>query len=131
MSRTDLIADVFTMVRNAIMAKKESLDVPRSNTITSIVEILKNENYIDNFKLMEDKKQGKVRIYLKYTKGAPAIRNIKRISKPGLRVYVQRDEIPYVLRGRGLAVISSSQGVLTDSQAREKGVGGEVLAYVW
>lgn len=131
MSRTDLIADTFTMLRNAIMAKKEFIDVPASNTIKSILEILKRENYIDNFKLIEDKKQGLVRIYLKYISGKSAIRNIKRISRPGLRIYVKRDKVPSVLRGRGLAIISTSKGVMTDNEAKTQGLGGEVIGYVW
>lgn len=131
MSRTDLIADAFTIIRNAIMAKKENTDIPASNSLKSIMEILKKENYIDNFKLIEDKKQGIIRVYLKYVATKPAIRNIKRISKPGLRVYVHRKKIPSVLRGRGLAIISTSKGVMTDSAAREQGIGGEVIGYVW
>jgi len=131
MSRTDLIADTFTMIRNAIMANKEDLNVPASKTIKSILDILKKENYIDNFKLIEDKKQGRLRIYLKYRSGRPAIRSIKRISKPGLRVYVKGDKIPLVLRGKGMAIISTSKGIMTDSQARGLKVGGEVIGYIW
>lgn len=131
MSRTDLIADVFTMIRNAIMAKKDNVDIPASNSIKSVLEILKNESYIENFKPIEDKKQGLLRIYLKYIAGRSAIKNIKRISRPGLRVYKKRDKIPMVLRGRGLAVISTSKGIVTDKTARELGVGGEIIAYVW
>lgn len=131
MSRSDLIADTLTIIRNAIMAKKDTADVPASNTIKSILDILKKENYIDNFKLIEDKKQGLLRVYLKYIKGQPAIRSIKRISKPGLRVYVKSDKIPSVLRGRGIAIVTTSGGIMTDEEARNKGVGGEVIAYVW
>ena len=131
MSRTDLIADTFTIIRNALMAKKENVDVPASKITASIMEILKAQHYIDNFKLIEDKKQGILRIYLKYVGAKPAIRNIKRISRPGLRTYVRRDKIPVVLRGRGIAIISTPQGVVTDRKARELGVGGEVLGYVW
>lgn len=131
MSRTDLIADVFTMVRNAIMAKKEAVDIPASNTIKHILKILKEENYIEDFKLIEDKKQGLVRIYLKYAGEKPAIRNIKRVSRPGLRVYSACRKIPSVLRGRGLAIVSTSKGIMTDKQAREAQIGGEVIAYVW
>jgi len=131
MSRTDLIADAFTIIRNAIMAKKDNADVPSSGTIKAILEILKRENYIDNFKLIEDKKQGLARIYLKYIANKPAIRNIKRVSRPGLRVYVTRHKVPAVLRGRGLAIISTSKGVMTDSQARELGLGGEIIGYIW
>lgn len=131
MSRTDLVADVFTMVRNAMMAKKENLDVPSSNTLKSILEILKKESYIENFKLIDDKKQGICRIYLKYIAGKPAIKKIKRISKPGLRVYVKCDKVPKVLRGRGMAIVSTSKGIMTDKGCRELGVGGEVIGYVW
>ena len=131
MSRTDLIADVFTIIRNAIMAKKDNVDVPASNSIKAILDILKKENYIDNFKLIEDKKQGQARIYLKYLAHKPAIRKIKRVSRPGLRVYVKRNKVPVVLRGRGLAIISTSKGVMTDTQARELGVGGEIIGFIW
>lgn len=131
MSRTDLIADVFTIIRNAIMIKKGAVDLPASNNIKSIMAILKKNEYIDNFKLIEDKKQGLVRVYLKYISGKSAIRNIKRISKPGLRVYVKGKSVPSVLRGRGLAFVSTSKGVLTDKEARESGVGGEIIGYIW
>ncbi len=131
MSRSDLIADVFTIIRNAIMAKKESVDVPASNTIKSILEILKREGYIENFKFIEDKKQGQVRVYLKYTLEKPVIRNIKRASRPGLRLYVKHKKVPVVLRGRGLAIISTSKGIMTDTAARENSLGGELIGYIW
>lgn len=131
MSRTDLIADVFAMVHNAIMVKKEAVDIPASNTIKSILGILKSENYIEDFKLIEDKKQGMVRVYLKYIGGKSAVRKIKRVSRPGLRIYANSHKIPVVLRGRGLAIVSTSKGIMTDKQARESKVGGEILAYVW
>jgi small subunit ribosomal protein S8 len=131
MSRTDLIADTFTMIRNAIMAHKENLDVPASKMTKSILDILLREHYIDNYKLIEDKKQGIIRIYLKYIAGKSAIRGIKRVSKPGLRLYVKADKVPSVLRGRGMAVVSTSHGILTDKEAREQGFGGEVIGYVW
>ncbi|MFH1458239.1 MAG: 30S ribosomal protein S8 [Candidatus Omnitrophota bacterium] len=131
MSRTDLIADTFTIIRNAIMVRKDTVDVPSSNTIKSILDILKNERYIENFKLMEDNKQGTARVYLKYVAHKPAIRNLKRISRSGLRVYVKHKKVPSVLRGRGLAIISTSKGVMTDKQAKEQGMGGEVIGYVW
>lgn len=131
MSRTDLIADVFTMVRNAGMAKKKTVDIPASNTIKAILDILKKENYIENYKLIEDNKQGIARVYLRYVAARPAIRTIKRVSLSSVRTYVGHAKIPSVLRGRGLAIISTSKGILTDKQARESGVGGEVLAYVW
>ena len=130
MSRTDLIADVFTIIRNAIMIKRDVVDLPASNNIKSIMAILKKNEYIDNFKLIEDKKQGLVRVYLKYTAGKSAIRSIKRVSKPGLRVYASSKKIPIVLRGRGLAIVSTSKGVITDKEARELGVGGEIIGYI-
>lgn len=131
MSRTDLIADTFTVIRNALMIRKENVDVPASKITASILGILKEERYIDNFKLIEDKKQGLLRVYLKYLSGKPAIRNIKRISRPGLRTYVRRDKVPIVLRGRGIAIISTSRGLVTDRKARELGLGGEVIGYIW
>jgi len=131
MSRTDLIADIFTIIRNAIRIKKDTVDLPASGNIKSIMAILKDNGYIDNFKIIEDKKQGVVRVYLKYVAGKSVIRNIKRISKPGLRVYVKGKKVPTVLRGRGLAIISTSKGVMTDQQARELGTGGEVIGYIW
>ena len=105
--------------------------MPASKIIKSILEILQKEEYIDTFKSIEDKKQGRLKVYLKYISGKPAIINLKRISRPGLRVYVNKEEIPRVLRGKGLAIISTSAGLVTDNQAREKGVGGEVLMYIW
>ena len=130
MSRSDLIADVFTMIRNAVAVKKENVDVPASNILKSILEILKKENYIENFKFLEDKKQGTLRIYLKYIGNKSAIRDIKRISRPGLRLYVRHKKVPRVLRGRGLAIVSTSKGLKTDSEARELGLGGEIIGYV-
>lgn len=131
MSRTDLIADTFTMIRNAIMAKKENLDVPASKQVKSILEILKKEEYIDNFKLVDDAKRGYLRVYLKYTMGKSAIKSIKRISKPGLRIYVKHQKIPSVLRGRGLAIVSTPKGITTGEEAKQMGLGGEVIGYVW
>ncbi|MBL7069964.1 MAG: 30S ribosomal protein S8 [Candidatus Omnitrophica bacterium] len=131
MALTDPIADALTIIRNGSMVKKESVDMPASKIIKSILEILQKEEYIDTFKSIEDKKQGRLKVYLKYISGKPAIINLKRISRPGLRVYVNKEEIPRVLRGKGLAIISTSAGLVTDNQAREKGVGGEVLMYIW
>ena len=131
MARTDLIADVFTIMRNACMVKKDIVDVPASKAVKSIIEILKQENYIENFKLIEDKKQGIVRIYLRYVAQRAVIRNIKRVSRPGLRIYVKRDKVPLVLRGRGMALISTSKGIMSDEKARELGLGGEVMGYIW
>jgi small subunit ribosomal protein S8 len=131
MSRTDLIADDFTIIRNAIMAKKKEVDVPSSNMIKAILEILKTELYIENFKIIDDQKQGVARIYLKYNDGKPAIRHIERISRPSRRTYVEHKKVPVILRGRGLAIISTSKGIMTDTQAREAGVGGEVIGSIW
>lgn len=131
MSRTDLIADAFTMIRNAILARKDNVDIPSSNTMKKIIEILKRENYIENFKFIEDKKQGSIRIYLKYFANKPAIRNIKRVSKPSLRLYVKHDEVPSILRGRGIAIISTSKGIMTDKEVRSLQIGGEIIGYIW
>jgi small subunit ribosomal protein S8 len=131
MSRTDLISDVFTIIRNAARINKQVVNVPASAVVKSIAEILKREGYIEEFKFVEDKKQGILRIYLKYIKDRPVLNNLKRISKPGLRIYVKGDEVPEVYRGKGIALISTSQGILTDKQAREKKIGGEVVGYVW
>ena len=131
MSRTDLIADAFTIIRNAIMAKKENVDVPAAKTVKAILEILKAEGYIDDFKFIEDKRQGVLRVYLKYLAGKSAIRNIKRVSRPGLRLYVKKDKVRRVLNGKGISIVSTSQGLTTDSKARELGLGGEIIGYIW
>ena len=131
MSRNDLISDVLTMIRNAVMAKKETTDVPASGTVKAIVDILKKENYIDNFKRIVDKMQGMIRIYLKYLRGKSAIINLKRISTPGLRIYVKHTKIPSVLRGRGLVIISTPKGIISGVQAKEEKLGGEIIGYVW
>ena len=131
MSRTDLIADTFTVIRNAIPARKENVDVPASKITKNILEILKREQYIDNYKVIDDNKQGILRIYLKYVEKKSAIRNIKRVSKSSLRKYVKHKQVPSVLRGLGLAIISTSKGLMTDKEAREQGVGGEVIGVVW
>lgn len=131
MSRSDLIAEVFTRIRNAVMVKKENLDVPSSNILKAILDILKRENYIDDYKFIEDKKQGILRIYLRYIAGKPAITTIKRVSRPGLRFYVRKEKVPSVLRGKGIAIVSTSQGLLTDKEAKEKSLGGEIIGYVW
>jgi small subunit ribosomal protein S8 len=132
MTLTDPIANILTIIRNAIRAKKETVDIPASKIGEAIMDILKKEGYIDNFRRIQDNKQGLLKIYLKFDqKKRPAITGLKRISKPGLRVYVGRDKIPHVLNGLGLAILSTSKGVLTDAQAREQKVGGEVLLYVW
>ena len=128
---TDPIADLFTRIRNGLMVGHPRVDVPSSKMKARIVEILKEEGYIKNFRIYQDNLQGVIRIYLKYKDEKSVIRGIKRISKPGRRNYVKRDKIPRVLNGLGLAILSTSSGVMTDHECREKGVGGEVLGHVW
>jgi len=131
MSLSDPIADALTVIRNALRAKKENVDIPNSRIISSIVDILKQNGYVENAKLMEDKKQGILRVYLKYVNARPAIRNLVRISKSSRRVYVRAKDKTSVLRGLGLAIISTSRGIMTDKEAREKKVGGEIICKVW
>jgi len=132
MNATDVIADMLTRIRNAANAKHETVDIPASNLKKRIAEILLEEGYIKGFTVIDDKKQGIIRITLKYTENKRSvISGIKRISKPGLRVYAGKDELPKVLGGLGIAIISTSKGVMTDKAARKAGVGGEVLAFVW
>ena len=132
MVMTDPIADFLTRIRNANMVYKETVEIPSSKLKKSLSEILKREGYIKDFEFIEDGKQGIIRLYLKYGSGRErTITDIKRISKPGLRVYAQKDEIPRVLGGLGIAIISTSTGIITDKEARRDGVGGEVLCYVW
>ena len=128
---TDPIADLFTRIRNGLMVGHPRVDVPGSKMKARIVEILKEEGYIKNFRIYQDNLQGVIRVYLKYKDEKSVIRGIKRISKPGRRNYVKRDRIPWVLNGLGLAILSTSSGVMTDHECREKGVGGEVLGLVW
>ena len=131
MQVTDPIADMLTRIRNASSAKHATVDVPASNMKKSIAEILLEEGYIKNFQLLKDEIQGIIKITLKYNGGTSAISGLRRVSKPGLRVYAGADELPYVLRGLGIAIISTSKGVMTDKKARAANVGGEVLAFVW
>ena len=132
MNTTDPIADMLTRIRNANSAKHKTVDVPSSKIKTAIAEILFKEGYIKSFELISDENQGIIRITLKYDeKGIRVIDGIKRISKPGLRVYANKEELPKVLNGLGTAIISTSQGLKTDKEAREAGIGGEVLAYIW
>ena len=128
---TDPIADLFTRIRNGLMVRHSRIDVPGSKMKARIIEILKEEGYIKNFRIYEDNLQGIIRVYLKYSGDQSVIRGIKRISKPGRRNYVKRDSVPRVLNGLGLAIMSTSSGVMTDGECREKGVGGEVLGYIW
>ena len=128
---TDPIADMFTRLRNAQQAGHPRVDVPRSKMKTHIAEILRDEGFIRNFKTIDDDRQGILRVYLKYQEGRGAITGLKRVSKPGRRVYVASDKVPRVLNGLGLALVSTSSGLVTDAVCREKGVGGEVVGYVW
>jgi len=131
MQITDPIADMLTRIRNASSAKHNTVDIPASNMKKSIAEILLQEGYIKNFQLVNDGIQGVIKVTLKYNGSEKAITGLRRVSKPGLRVYAGADELPYVLRGLGIAIISTSRGVMTDKKAREANVGGEVLAFVW
>ena len=131
MQISDVIADMLTRIRNAGTAKHERVDIPGSNLKRDIADILLEEGYIQNVELIDDQKQGVIRVTLKYQDKKSVITGIKRISKPGLRVYSSKDELPKVLNGLGIAIISTSKGIMTDKKAREAGVGGEVLAFVW
>lgn len=132
MVMTDPIADMLTRIRNSNHAKHENVDIPASNIKKELANILLEEGYIKGFDIIEDGKQGIIRIELKYTEDKNrVITGIKRISKPGLRVYVNKEEIPKVIGGLGIAVISTSKGILTDRSARKEGIGGEVICYVW
>ena len=130
MVMTDPIADFLTRIRNANQAKHEVLEVPASNIKKGIAEILKREGFVKNVEFIEDDKQGIIRVFLKYGQnGEKVITNLKRVSKPGLRVYKKREDLPKVLNGLGIAILSTSEGLLTDKEARQKNVGGEVIAY--
>ena len=132
MQITDPVADMLTRIRNANTAKHESVDVPASNLKKAIAQILLDEGYIKSFEVVEDGTQGIIRIQLKYLAGKEkVISGLRRVSKPGLRVYAGADELPSVLKGLGIAIISTSKGVMTDKKARANHVGGEVLAFVW
>jgi small subunit ribosomal protein S8 len=132
MVMTDPIADFLTQIRNACMANHERVDVPSSKIKLSIAKLLKEEGYINNYKLVKDKKQGILRVYLKYdNKNVPIIEGLERISKPSCRVFVRHDKIPYVLNGYGTVILSTSKGVLTDREARQQRIGGELLCKVW
>ncbi|MTV81903.1 30S ribosomal protein S8 [Secundilactobacillus folii] len=132
MSMTDPIADFLTRIRNANMVYHESLEVPASKMKRDIAEILKREGFIRDVEYIDDNKQGIIRVFLKYGRDKQrVISGLKRISKPGLRTYVKSDAVPKVLNGLGIAIISTSEGVVTDKEARAKKIGGEVLAYVW
>ena len=132
MNITDPIADMLTRIRNANSAKHKTVDIPASKMKTAIAEILFKEGYIKSFELINNETQGIIRVTLKYDeKGTRVIDGLKRISKPGLKVYAGKEELPKVLNGLGIAIISTSKGLMTDKEARNAGIGGEVLAYIW
>ncbi|MGA9286857.1 30S ribosomal protein S8 [Pseudalkalibacillus hwajinpoensis] len=132
MVMTDPIADMLTRIRNANTVRHEKLELPASNSKRNIAEILKREGFVRDVEIIEDSKQGIIRIFLKYgSNNERVITGLKRISKPGLRVYAKADEVPRVLGGLGIALVSTSKGIMTDKEARQQQVGGEVLAYVW
>ena len=132
MTMTDPIADMLTRIRNANVVKHETVDVPASNMKKELARILLEEGFIRGYDVIEDGKQGIIRIHLKYGQtGERVISGLKRISKPGMRVYADKHEVPRVLNGLGISIISTSKGILTDKQARKENVGGEVICYVW
>ena len=132
MQLTDSIADMLTRIRNASSAKHPAVDVPASKIKRAIAQILVDEGYINNYQLVQDGKQGIIRINLKYTENkTPVISGLRRVSKPGLRIYSNCDELPLVMKGLGIAIVSTSKGVMTDKEARKVHAGGEVLAFVW
>ena len=132
MQISDVIADMLTRIRNANDAKHESVDIPASNLKKSIAEILLEEGYIKSFQIVEDGKQGIIRVALKYAPGKQkVIHGLRRVSKPGLRIYSNCEDMPKVMNGLGVAIVSTSKGVMTDKKARQANVGGEILAFVW
>lgn len=132
MQITDSIADILTRIRNANTAKHATVDVPASNMKKAIAQILVDEGYIKNYKLIEDGKQGVIRVTLKYGEGkSQVITGLRRVSKPGLRIYSNVEEMPKVMKGLGVAIVSTSKGIMTDREARKQNVGGEVLAFIW
>ena len=131
MQITDPIADMLTRIRNANTAKHETVDIPASNMKKAIAKILNDEGYIKSYQIIEDGKQGVIRVTLKYSGKEKVISGIKRVSKPGLRMYAPAEELPRVLKGLGIAIISTSNGIMTDKEARKQHIGGEVLAFVW
>ncbi len=132
MQITDAIADLLTRIRNASAAKHEYVDVPASNMKKAIVQILVDEGYVQSYTVKEDGKQGIIRVALKYTEDKKAvISGLRRVSKPGLRIYAKCEEMPKVMKGLGIAIVSTPKGVMTDRQARKENVGGEILAFVW
>ena len=129
---TDTIADMLTRIRNANSAKHDTVDIPASNMKKAIAQILLDEGYIKSFTVVEDGKQGTIRVVLKYGQGkTPVIQGLRRVSKPGLRIYTSCEDMPRVMKGLGVAILSTKKGVMTDRQARKENVGGEVLAFIW
>ncbi len=129
---TDPIADMLTRIRNANSAKHDTVDIPASNMKKAIAQILVDEGYIKNFKIIEDGKQGVIRVALKYGEGkSQVITCLRRVTKPGLRIYSNVEEMPKVMKGLGVAIVSTSKGIMTDKEARKQNVGGEVLAFIW
>jgi small subunit ribosomal protein S8 len=129
---TDPIADMLTRIRNSVLIKAEKVDIPASRMKVEIAKIMKEEGFIKSYKIIKDKKQGVLRVALKYTaENRPVLEGLKRISKPGRRVYVGKDEVPGVMGGMGIAVVTTPKGILTDKSCRREGVGGEVLCYIW
>ena len=131
MQMSDVIADMLTRIRNANNAKHETVDIPASNMKKAIAEILVNEGYVKSYQIIEDGKQGVIRVALKYVGKQKVIHGLRRISKPGLRIYSNCEDMPKVMNGLGIAIVSTSKGIMTDKQARKENVGGEVLAFVW
>jgi len=132
MQITDTIADLLTRIRNASSAKHDSVDIPSSNMKKAIVQILVDEGYVKNYTVAEDGKQGIIKVNLKYGENkSSAINGLRRVSKPGLRIYSNAEDLPKVLKGLGVAIISTSKGIMTDRQARKEKLGGEVLAFIW
>ncbi len=131
MQISDVIADMLTRIRNANDAKHESVEIPASNMKKAIADILANEGYIKGYQIIDDNKQGIIKVTLKYVGKQKAITGLKRVSKPGLRVYANCEDMPKVMNGLGIAIVSTSKGIMTDKKARKENVGGEVLAFVW
>jgi len=131
MQISDVIADMLTRIRNANDAKHETVDIPASNMKRAIAEILLSEGYIKSYQIIEDGKQGVIRITLKYVGKQKVIHGLRRVSKPGLRIYSNCEDMPKVMNGLGIAIVSTSKGIMTDRQARKENVGGEVLGFVW
>ena len=131
MSLSDPIANMLTSIRNAMQANKETVDIPASNLIGKVLEIFKSDGYIEDFRLLKNNVQGVYKVYLKKNEKSPAIIGLKRVSRPGLRIYVQGKKVPRVLNGLGTAVISTSKGVISDREARKLKVGGEVICHIW